>query len=132
MTDRKQMEAELVKSQRFVTIGETAAMVGHDLRNPLQAIVSTIYLAKRELESLPEPSRETAVKPSLVEMLETIENESYYMNKIVSDLQDYATPLKPEPKPSSNGIACQNYIVDDQYPAEHQGLIQGRVKHCRP
>ncbi len=41
VTDRKRMEAELVKSQRFVTIGETAAMVGHDLRNPLQAIVST-------------------------------------------------------------------------------------------
>jgi len=93
------MEARLVEAQRLAAIGETTAMVGHDLRNPLQAIVSTIYLAKRKLESPPEPSGKPAVKPGLVDMLETIENESQYMNKIVSDLQDYATPLKTEPKP---------------------------------
>ncbi len=43
------------------------------------------------------------MKPSLVEMLETIESEAYYMNKIVSDLQDYATPFRPEPKPVQMG-----------------------------
>jgi PAS domain S-box-containing protein len=99
ITERKRMEARLAESQRLATIGETTAMVGHDLRNPLQGIVSTIYLAKRKLESPPQPSREAAVKPGLVDMLETIENEAEYMNKIVSDLQDYATPLKTEPKP---------------------------------
>jgi len=99
ITERRQMEARLVEAQRLAAIGETTAMVGHDLRNPLQAIVSTVYLAKRELESQIEPSKKPAVKPGLVAMLETIENESQYMNKIVSDLQDYATPLKAEPKP---------------------------------
>jgi PAS domain S-box-containing protein len=99
VTERKRMEAELADARRLAVIGETAAMVGHDLRNPLQAIVSTVYLAKRELESQIEPSKKPAVKPGLVAMLETIENESQYMNKIVSDLQDYATPLKTEPKP---------------------------------
>jgi PAS domain S-box-containing protein len=99
ITERKQMEARLAESQRLATIGETTAMVGHDLRNPLQGIVSTIYLAKRKLESPLESSREAAVKPGLVDMLETIENEAEYMDKIVSDLQDYAAPLKTEPKP---------------------------------
>jgi PAS domain S-box-containing protein len=99
VTERKRMEELLAEARRLAAIGETAAMVGHDLRNPLQAIVSTIYLAKRELESQIEPSKKPAVKPGLVAMLETIENESQYMNKIVSDLQDYATPLKAEPKP---------------------------------
>ena len=99
ITERKRMEARLAESQRLAAIGETMAMVGHDLRNPLQGIVSTIYLAKRKLESPPQSSREAAVKPGLVDMLETIENEAEYMDKIVSDLQDYATPLKTEPKP---------------------------------
>ena len=76
VTERKRMEAQLAESQRLAAIGETAAMVGHDLRNPLQGIVSTVYLAKRKLESPPEPSREAAVKPGLVDMLETIENEA--------------------------------------------------------
>jgi PAS domain S-box-containing protein len=99
ITERRQMEARLAESQRLAGIGEAAAMVGHDLRNPLQGIVSTVYLAKRKLESPPEPSSEAAVKSSLVDMLETIENEAEYMDKIVSDLQDYAAPLKTEPKP---------------------------------
>jgi PAS domain S-box-containing protein len=99
ITERRQMEARLAESQRLAGIGEAAAMVGHDLRNPLQGIVSTVYLAKRKLESPPEPSSEAAVKSGLVDMLETIENEAEYMDKIVSDLQDYAAPLKTEPKP---------------------------------
>jgi PAS domain S-box-containing protein len=95
ITERKRMEARLAESQRLAAIGETTAMVGHDLRNPLQGIVSTVYLAKKKLES----PLEFAVKCALVYMLETIENEAEYMDKIVSDLQDYAAPLKAEPKP---------------------------------
>ena len=41
--DRKKLE----KAQRLAAIGETAGMVGHDIRNPLQAIVSDVYLAKQ-------------------------------------------------------------------------------------
>jgi PAS domain S-box-containing protein len=99
ITERKRIEARLAESQRLAGIGEATAMVGHDLRNPLQGIVSTIYLAKRQLENPPEPSGEAGVKPGLVDMLETIERESQYMDKIVSDLQDYAAPLKAELKP---------------------------------
>ena len=40
--DRKKLE----KVQRLAAIGETAGMVGHDIRNPLQAIIGDVYLAK--------------------------------------------------------------------------------------
>ncbi len=96
VTEQRQMHEAFMKSQRLATIGETAAIVGHDLRNPLQAIVSTAYLARKKLESLSEPSIEPAVKSDLVHMLETIENESQYMDKIVSDLHDYSSPMKTE------------------------------------
>ena len=39
--DRKNLE----KSLRLAAIGETAGMVGHDIRNPLQAITSDLYLS---------------------------------------------------------------------------------------
>ena len=35
----KVAQENLLKSQRLATIGEAAAMVGHDLRNPLQSMV---------------------------------------------------------------------------------------------
>jgi len=66
-------------------------MVGHDIRNPLQAIVSSTYLAKDDLASLPQ----SEIKQSLIESMKEIEDQASYINKIVADLQDFSRPLKP-------------------------------------
>lgn len=86
----------LKDAERLATIGETALMVGHDLRNPLQAIVNTAYLAESKIESLSPQECNNSMNQSLLEYLRTIDRQSEYMNKIVSDLQDYARPLRPE------------------------------------
>ena len=82
---------ELAEAQRLATIGETAGMVGHDIRNPLQAIVSEIYLAKDELDCFPDNENKSVLKDSL----DNIETQTFYINKIVADLQDYTKPLTP-------------------------------------
>ena len=80
-------------STRMAAIGETAGMVGHDLRNPLQTIINTIHLAK---ESIRSPGTPGAQPDQRVEKaLETIREQAEFMNKIVSDLQDYARQPKP-------------------------------------
>ncbi len=38
---------QLKDSERLAAIGATAGMVGHDIRNPLQAIASDVYLLKQ-------------------------------------------------------------------------------------
>jgi len=78
-------------SERLATIGATAGMVGHDIRNPLQAITGDVYLAKLEVDSMLDSER----KASLQESLDAVEKNVEYINKIVTDLQDYARPLKP-------------------------------------
>lgn len=85
-----------VRRERMAVILETATMIGHDLRNPLQAIVSTIYLLKRRLDSVPPEHKRILKDLGVNEMLQTIENQVGYMDKIVSDLQDYARPVKLE------------------------------------
>ena len=40
---------QLKDAERLAAIGATAGMVGHDIRNPLQAIASDVYLAKTDL-----------------------------------------------------------------------------------
>ena len=46
-----QRAEQLKTAERLAAIGATAGMVGHDIRNPLQAITSDVYLAKTELAS---------------------------------------------------------------------------------
>ncbi len=53
ITERKKMETQLKEQERLAAIGATAAMVGHDIRNPLQAIMGDTYLLRNELKNLP-------------------------------------------------------------------------------
>ena len=76
----------LKDSERLAAIGATAGMVGHDIRNPLQAITSDVFLLKSELASVPESEE----KKNAFESLDEIEKNIDYINKIVQDLQDYA------------------------------------------
>ena len=83
---------KLRDSERLAAIGETAGMVGHDIRNPLQSITGELYLARTSLESLPN----TAEKEDIKESIGYIEEQLIYVNKIVLDLQDFAKTAKPQ------------------------------------
>ena len=96
---RKNLEAlveertrQLKDAERLAAIGQTAGMVGHDIRNPLQAILSDVYLLKFDLTAMPQ----SATKEEVAESLGSIEENIGYINKIVADLQDYARPLNPD------------------------------------
>ncbi|NLF89500.1 GHKL domain-containing protein [Candidatus Bathyarchaeota archaeon] len=67
-------------------------MIGHDIRNPLQAITSELYIARQSIAET--PIKELA--GLALESINLIEEQTDYISKIVSDLQDYARPLKPE------------------------------------
>jgi PAS domain S-box-containing protein len=84
----------LRNAERLAAIGETAGMIGHDIRNPLQAIIGELYLSKDSLRSIPEGE----AKQELADSIRVIEEQVVYINKIVTDLQDYAKPLAPSLK----------------------------------
>ena len=86
---------QLKDSERLVAIGQTAGMVGHDLRNPLQTIIGELYLAKIEVESL----SDNELKKNLQESIQAIDEQAVYMDKIVSDLQAFVRPIKIDKTP---------------------------------
>jgi signal transduction histidine kinase len=61
-------------------------MIGHDLRNPLTGISSAAYFLKRKYSSLMDEKGR--------DMLEVIEKDVNYSNKIVSDLLEYSRPIQ--------------------------------------
>lgn len=86
-------QVQLKKSERMVTIGETATMVGHDLRNPLQVafiLNAKLQMIVKELHTL---GLESSQLVELQYVSDKLDRETRYMNKIVSDLQDYAKKI---------------------------------------
>jgi two-component system CheB/CheR fusion protein len=106
--DRKKLE----KALRMAAIGETAGMVGHDIRNPLQAIISDVYLTKTELASTPESDE----KKNSLESLNEIEKNIDYINKIVADLQDYAKAIDPTAQETDLEALCKDLLNGKQIP----------------
>jgi PAS domain S-box-containing protein len=112
ITERKNLEKQLQDSERLAAIGATAGMVGHDIRNPLQAIIGDLYLAKTELSALPEKEQ----KINALESLEEIEHNIDYINKIVADLQDYARPLNPRAQETNVKSLINEVLIKNGIP----------------
>jgi PAS domain S-box-containing protein len=83
---------QLVGLERLAAIGEVAGMVGHDIRNPLQALTGEVYIIRSDLNSISDPD----AKQEVEECLNSVDEEISYINKIVADLQDYSRKLNPE------------------------------------
>ena len=90
-TDELSILASAIDSmmqERLNTIGELAATVGHDLRNPLTGISNAAYYLK--MKYTPETDSRTK------QMLDIIDKDVAYANKIVNDLLDYSRKIHLE------------------------------------
>ncbi len=83
----------LKKQERMATIGETAAMVGHDLRNPLQVIYMLASRLSRASRQLRKNENVNPIVNELDYIEKNLSEQTGYMNKIVSDLQDFSKSI---------------------------------------
>jgi len=84
----KESQERLLKAERLAAIGQAATMVGHDLRNPLQAIENGIYYINTELSNHPNSQ-------NVKETLQAIHDSVDYADHIVKDLQSFASKREP-------------------------------------
>ena len=84
----KKAQEQLIKSERLAAIGQVAAMVGHDLRNPLTSIKGATYYLKKKLG--PKMDEKT------IEMLELIEKNIEHSKEIITDLMEYSKEIRLE------------------------------------
>jgi signal transduction histidine kinase len=101
-------------SERMAGIGQTATMVAHDLRNPLQVIVNLLYMAKQNTGALPIKYKESAEK--IEENLNGIDSQIQYMDKIVLDLHFYGTALTSKVVETSIVHLINNIIMTMNVP----------------
>jgi signal transduction histidine kinase len=72
--------------EHLKAIEQVAAMVGHDLRNPLTGIANAAYYLRMKIGS--------NLGPKATEMLDLIDKDIEYSNKIVNDLLEYSRAIK--------------------------------------
>ncbi len=82
ITALEQMRAQLSRTERLATLGQVAAGIAHEIRNPLVGIGSTTSLL---LEEIPPEGTHHAD-------LVTILQETRRLDRIVSQIVDYARP----------------------------------------
>ncbi len=79
-------QAQLVRRERLAALGELSALVAHEVRNPLGAIVNSVASLRRLV------TEEGDAKL----LLNIVEEESDRLNRMVSDLLDFARPSQPQ------------------------------------
>lgn len=109
-SELRQTVSQLLQAERLSSLGEIAAGVVHEIRNPLGAIRGAVEIMEDELAA-GSPRREfAAIAKSEVERL----------NKIVGEFLHFARPAKPEKK-----IINVNEIVHSvRHLIEQQALAQ--------
>ncbi len=87
----KETQARLVLQERLAAIGQVAAAVGHELRNPLGVLTNSLYLIRATAPN--------ADQPPTSRHLDTAEREVSAAAAIVDTLLDFAREREPITQP---------------------------------
>jgi two-component system sensor histidine kinase HydH len=85
----RKKEEEIIRAERLATLGETAAALAHEVRNPLGAIRLFVSLLRADVEEI----------PSAVKLVDQIETSVTSLNHVVTNVLEFAStkvhPLHP-------------------------------------
>lgn len=87
ITERKRLQEKILRSEKLAAIGQLAASVGHEIRNPLGVINNSCYFLNRKLKDIADEKVERHLR--------IIERNIRCVNVIISDLLDFARKKPP-------------------------------------
>ena len=93
-TYREDLVVKNRSAERLATIGEFAAGIGHELRNPLGVIESSLFLLRQHL------GPDAASPPNVAKHLDRIGGEVVRASKTIQDLLDLARNRPPRRLPT--------------------------------
>jgi PAS domain S-box-containing protein len=116
ITALDQMQTRLSRAERLATLGQVAAGIAHEIRNPLVGIGSNAFLLLDEFD---------ASDPRYAD-LEMILKETKRLDRIVNQIIDYARPreLAPELCPLSDLVDEVVKLLDSTVTAKHLAVTR--------
>lgn len=85
ITDFTRLKEKLVEQERLAALGRMAAMLAHEIRNPLQTI-------SQAMELLPKASGDESA-----EIQRIVWEESQRLNRLLNNILGFSCPLRPRP-----------------------------------
>ncbi|HHT9109740.1 MAG TPA: two-component system sensor histidine kinase NtrB, partial [Candidatus Brocadiaceae bacterium] len=82
ITDSKRIEEQIRRSERLASVGELAASIAHEIRNPLGAISNSVCMLKRDL----------TLKDDDEKLLGMVAEETERLNNIITNFLTFAHP----------------------------------------
>jgi two-component system, NtrC family, sensor histidine kinase HydH len=116
----RETQAELVKKEKLAALGEMAALVAHEIRNPLTAVRGFAQRVQRKL----------AEQPPLAQSLQIVIDEVDRLNRVLNDVLDFARRLEPR-----FGEHSLNRLVADVVGLEAAVLTERQIQiitDCAP
>lgn len=86
LTELKQMEVALKRSDRLAALGEISARMAHEIRNPLTAISGSVQLL----------TEQGGLRDHEARLLAIVTRESERLNGLITDFLAYARPRPPQ------------------------------------
>jgi two-component system sensor histidine kinase HydH len=117
-TYREDMVARNRSAERLATIGQFAASIGHELRNPLGVIESSLFLLRQHL------GPEVAQAPNVAKHLDRIAGEVKRSNKTIHDLLELARNRPPTRQHASLRAVIDAAVQSAALPAGIQIAIR--------
>jgi PAS domain S-box-containing protein len=90
LRDRKRLESQLIQSEKMAAIGQLAAGIAHELRNPLAIVMNVLY----DLRQVAGPGN-----PEVVEDLRIAEEEIVRAQAIIKNLLEFSRETGAELEP---------------------------------
>jgi two-component system sensor histidine kinase HydH len=107
-----QLQNEVARQERLAALGGMAAVLAHEIRNPLGAIKGLAqFLGEKQ-----------TADPPQVEMTQTIAQEATRLERLVNDLLTYARPRPPDRQPTDVSIVLGEVLRSVKPAAEAAGV----------
>jgi len=117
ITRIKEMEEQIKLADRMVSIGQMAAGIAHEIRNPLASLMGSIQVLKEEMDPGPDD----------VNLMNIAIRESERLNKLVSDFLLFAHPPRNEFVP----VLLNTLIDETLHVLENSPRFNGHIAISR-
>jgi signal transduction histidine kinase len=109
------VEDRLRRRERLATIGQLAASIGHDLRNPLSVIESSLYILRRRVSDDPRANGH----------LDKIANQIHECNRIITNLLDMARDQPPRREAIRAVDLLSGALAAARVPSDFNVVLEG-------